>query len=170
MSGDYSFPAEHWSHISDSAKNLVRGLLAVDSKQRMTTGQVLAHPWIAGNTASKIPLPLTHSTALKLLVGRRKLRDAVRVLMVANNLKWHLKQVSFHKDKKIVGMAENQKKQAKKKIPPEKIERSNSKNLCNNNNSNNNLYHNNNNHNNNENNNGKCKTDGDDSSSMTRKI
>lgn len=32
--GEYSFPAPYWDEISESAKNLIRGCLTVDPKQR----------------------------------------------------------------------------------------------------------------------------------------
>ena len=46
--GEFSFPAPYWDAVSDSAKELVRGMLVVDPAKRMTPEQVLDHPFIAG--------------------------------------------------------------------------------------------------------------------------
>ncbi|XVE92495.1 hypothetical protein REPUB_Repub01dG0102200 [Reevesia pubescens] len=40
---DLQFPSDPWDHISDSAKNLVRGMLNTDPFQRLTALQVLDH-------------------------------------------------------------------------------------------------------------------------------
>jgi len=44
--GHFTFPTKYWSHISDEAKDLVRALLEVNPKQRLTPAAVLEHPWI----------------------------------------------------------------------------------------------------------------------------
>jgi len=51
--GEYDFPDPYWTDISESAKSLVRGLLTVDPKKRMSAKDVLAHQWIAGKAASE---------------------------------------------------------------------------------------------------------------------
>ncbi|XP_039066001.1 calcium-dependent protein kinase 26-like isoform X1 [Hibiscus syriacus] len=43
---DLQFPSDPWHHISDSAKNLVRGMLTTDPSQRLTALQVLDHSWM----------------------------------------------------------------------------------------------------------------------------
>ena len=42
---DFEFAAEFWSDISQSAKELIRGLLRVDAGMRLTAAQALSHPW-----------------------------------------------------------------------------------------------------------------------------
>ncbi|KAI9184340.1 Calcium/calmodulin-dependent protein kinase type I [Blastocladiella emersonii ATCC 22665] len=45
---DYAFePKEYWTHVSDVAKDFIRGLLKLDPNERMTARQALAHPWLA---------------------------------------------------------------------------------------------------------------------------
>lgn len=44
--GAYQFHVEYWTGISGEAKDLIRGLLALDSNQRLTVDQALAHPWV----------------------------------------------------------------------------------------------------------------------------
>ena len=41
------------SHLSDSAMNLMRRLLAWDPKKRITAADMLEHPWIRGETTKK---------------------------------------------------------------------------------------------------------------------
>lgn len=33
--GKFSFPSKHWSHISEDAKDLIRGLLVVEPQRRL---------------------------------------------------------------------------------------------------------------------------------------
>jgi len=49
MSGRFSFPDPYWTNISSQAKDFVKGLLIVDSVNRMTAQSALKHPWITGD-------------------------------------------------------------------------------------------------------------------------
>ncbi|XVF54051.1 hypothetical protein PTKIN_Ptkin05aG0150400 [Pterospermum kingtungense] len=49
---DLQFPADPWDRISDSAKNLVRGMLNTDPFQRLTALQVLDHLWMTNDESS----------------------------------------------------------------------------------------------------------------------
>jgi len=40
------FPSDPWDRVSDSAKELVTGMLRRDPRQRLTAKQVLGEPWI----------------------------------------------------------------------------------------------------------------------------
>ncbi|XP_052189362.1 calcium-dependent protein kinase 26 [Diospyros lotus] len=44
---DLRFPSDPWDHISDSAKELIRGMLCTDPSKRLTAQQVLDHAWIS---------------------------------------------------------------------------------------------------------------------------
>uniref|UniRef100_A0A8C9V5U6 Checkpoint kinase 2 n=1 Tax=Scleropages formosus TaxID=113540 RepID=A0A8C9V5U6_SCLFO len=44
--GCYKFIPARWAHISDQAKDLVKRLLAVDPKERLTIKEALQHPWM----------------------------------------------------------------------------------------------------------------------------
>ncbi|ETO17436.1 Protein kinase domain containing protein [Reticulomyxa filosa] len=52
-SGKFRFPSPYWDYISEQAKDVIKGLLTKDPKQRMTAAEVLAHPWIAGKAVKK---------------------------------------------------------------------------------------------------------------------
>ncbi|KAE9611288.1 hypothetical protein Lal_00011706 [Lupinus albus] len=43
---DLKFPSEPWDHISDSAKDLIRGMLCAEPSQRLTAQEVLDHCWM----------------------------------------------------------------------------------------------------------------------------
>jgi serine/threonine protein kinase len=43
---DVEFPPEHWTGISDQAKDLVRKLLVADPQERLTVEQAMQHDWI----------------------------------------------------------------------------------------------------------------------------
>merc|ERR1712046_414544 len=44
------FPASHFSHASDEAKDFMRACMNPDPKTRMEVGGCLAHPWLANCT------------------------------------------------------------------------------------------------------------------------
>jgi serine/threonine protein kinase len=46
--GEFSFSAPQWDLVSNQAKNVIKGLLTVDPKQRITMNEVLSHPWVVG--------------------------------------------------------------------------------------------------------------------------
>ncbi|XP_057952151.1 calcium-dependent protein kinase 26-like [Malania oleifera] len=46
---DLQFPSDPWDRISESAKNLIRGMLCTDRSQRLTAQQVLDHLWMQGH-------------------------------------------------------------------------------------------------------------------------
>ncbi len=42
LKGDFSFPCE----LSEDAKGIVRGMIKLEPKQRLTVPQILSHPWL----------------------------------------------------------------------------------------------------------------------------
>ncbi|XP_033115558.1 serine/threonine-protein kinase Chk2-like [Anneissia japonica] len=44
--GHYSFPNKYWSDVSKEAIDLIKKLMTVDPKRRLTINQVLDHPWL----------------------------------------------------------------------------------------------------------------------------
>jgi calcium/calmodulin-dependent protein kinase I len=58
VNGRYEFPEQYWGGVSDSAKDLIRGLLQVDPKTRFSVDDVLNHPWVSLSLLPFIhPLP-----------------------------------------------------------------------------------------------------------------
>ncbi|XP_023682027.1 serine/threonine-protein kinase DCLK1b isoform X2 [Paramormyrops kingsleyae] len=46
LMGQLEFPSPYWDSVSDSAKELITGMLQVEVEQRFTAPQVLDHPWV----------------------------------------------------------------------------------------------------------------------------
>jgi ribosomal protein S6 kinase alpha-5 len=46
--GEFSFSAPQWELVSHQAKSVIKGLLTVDPKQRLTMSELLSHPWVVG--------------------------------------------------------------------------------------------------------------------------
>uniref|UniRef100_A0A7S0G5Q7 Non-specific serine/threonine protein kinase n=1 Tax=Rhodosorus marinus TaxID=101924 RepID=A0A7S0G5Q7_9RHOD len=54
--GVYSFPEEFWGGVSSDAVSLIRSLLQVDPKKRLTAKATLNHRWVAGNAQADTPI------------------------------------------------------------------------------------------------------------------
>jgi len=53
MKAEFDFPDPYWTDISVEAKDLIKKLLVVDSKHRLTATQALKHTWIEKGGSSK---------------------------------------------------------------------------------------------------------------------
>ena len=42
----YSFPDKYWSSVSEEGKDMIKRLLTLDPKKRITTTEALEHPWM----------------------------------------------------------------------------------------------------------------------------
>jgi len=89
--GRFDFPSPYWDDISDSAKNLIQRLLTVDPRQRATSEQVLAHPWIANKFTSNISSTLADRLAL--MQYKRILRRGVKALIFINRFERQLRRI-----------------------------------------------------------------------------
>uniref|UniRef100_A0A8C9V0M2 non-specific serine/threonine protein kinase n=1 Tax=Scleropages formosus TaxID=113540 RepID=A0A8C9V0M2_SCLFO len=78
IKGKYKMNPRQWSHISESAKDLVRRTLMLDPAERITVYEALNHPWLKERDryAYKIHLPETVEQ-LRKFNARRKLKGAV---------------------------------------------------------------------------------------------
>ncbi|KAB0389744.1 hypothetical protein E2I00_006344 [Balaenoptera physalus] len=81
IKGKYKMNPRQWSHISESAKDLVRRMLMLDPAERITVYEALNHPWLKERDryAYKIHLPETVEQ-LRKFNARRKLKNKVKVL------------------------------------------------------------------------------------------
>ncbi|GFS13175.1 serine/threonine-protein kinase DCLK1-like [Elysia marginata] len=50
IKGNFTFPSPHWDDVSDSAKDVISGMLNIDANQRLSATQVLEHKWVANDT------------------------------------------------------------------------------------------------------------------------
>jgi len=63
--GEYNTNSGNWSSVSALARELVEGMLAVDPSSRLTTNQVLAHPWMTSRNQPTTNLIRQDSYLLK---------------------------------------------------------------------------------------------------------
>ncbi|GJS02682.1 calcium-dependent protein kinase 10-like protein [Tanacetum coccineum] len=82
LRGVLDFKREPWPQISENAKSLVKQMLEPDPKKRLTSQQVLEHPWIQNEKkASNVPLGDIVRTRLKQFsVMNRFKKKALRVI------------------------------------------------------------------------------------------
>ncbi|KAM3294792.1 hypothetical protein ACQJBY_037587 [Aegilops geniculata] len=82
LRGVLNFDREPWPRISDSAKSLVRQMLEMDPRKRLTARQVLAHPWLQdAKKAPNVPLGDVVRARLKQFsVMNRFKKKAMRVI------------------------------------------------------------------------------------------
>jgi len=75
--GNYEFPRPEWSGISEDAKDLVRGMLKTDPKERLTIDGVIGKKWIAQyHVVSQTPLN-THQVLKDQIESLQQLSMAV---------------------------------------------------------------------------------------------
>ncbi|CAM0875390.1 unnamed protein product [Alopecurus aequalis] len=82
LRGVVDFEREPWPRISDSAKSLVRQMLEMNPRKRLTARQVLEHPWLQdAKTAPNVPLGDVVRARLKQFsVMNRFKKKAMRVI------------------------------------------------------------------------------------------
>lgn len=91
--GRYDFPAPYWSDISDSAMDLVKKLLTVQPEKRATPDDVLAHPWISGNTAKTTALDSGLANRLALMQAKRIFRRGVQSVIAVTKFARRLEEI-----------------------------------------------------------------------------
>ena len=88
MHARYDFPSPWWDNVSDGAKSLVKKLLELDPKKRLTAEQTMADEWIV-NAADK---ELTGAQKqLKKYNASRKLRKAALGIIAQQRMERALK-------------------------------------------------------------------------------
>lgn len=82
LQGDIDFESKPWPSISRSAKDLVRRMLTPDPKRRITSTQVLDHPWLReGGEASDKPIDSAVLSRMKQFRAMNKLKKlALKVI------------------------------------------------------------------------------------------
>ncbi|GAX20809.1 calcium/calmodulin-dependent protein kinase I [Fistulifera solaris] len=85
--GEYEFHEEYWGTVSSEAKDLIRNLLMVNIKKRLTAEQALKNAWILGDDAKLANRDLgVNLDKLRSFNGKRKFRAAVATVMAVNKL------------------------------------------------------------------------------------
>jgi serine/threonine protein kinase len=86
MEGKVEFDPGYWSHVSDQAKNLIKGLLEAIPVKRLTVDQALEHPWLQAQDEELAKHQLSMAELRKHLI-RRKLRALLRAVLMTQRLK-----------------------------------------------------------------------------------
>ncbi|KAK6133295.1 hypothetical protein DH2020_032958 [Rehmannia glutinosa] len=80
LNEEVDFESDPWPSISNSAKDLVRKMLTKDPKNRITSAQVLEHPWIKGQASDK-PIDSAVLSRMKQFRAMNKLKKlALKVI------------------------------------------------------------------------------------------
>uniref|UniRef100_A0ACD5UM04 Uncharacterized protein n=3 Tax=Avena sativa TaxID=4498 RepID=A0ACD5UM04_AVESA len=85
LQGEIDFESQPWPSISESAKDLVRKMLAQDPKKRITSAQVLQHPWLREGEASDKPIDSAVLSRMKQFRAMNKLKK-MALKVIASNL------------------------------------------------------------------------------------
>jgi serine/threonine protein kinase len=86
--GVFEFHAEYWGAVSEDAKDLIRGMLTVDPKKRLTIDQCLQHPWITKDPDTLTKHNLESSKlALRKYQALKKMKAGVKAVMAVNFMK-----------------------------------------------------------------------------------
>ncbi|XAR53791.1 Non-specific serine/threonine protein kinase [Bertholletia excelsa] len=85
LQGEIDFESQPWPSISNSAKDLVRKMLTQDPKKRITSAQVLEHPWIREGGASDRPIDSAVLSRMKQFRAMNKLKK-LALKVIAENL------------------------------------------------------------------------------------
>jgi serine/threonine protein kinase len=87
MKGVYQFHPEYWTEVSDDAKDLIRKLLVLDPKVRLTVDQALAHPWIQHTEDMSQRVLNSGLSQLRQFTAKRKLRAGIKAIIMLNRMK-----------------------------------------------------------------------------------
>jgi len=78
MRANYTFHSPYWDHISKEAKDIIRHLLIVNPKERLTATEAIHHPWFSTDTeAAHVPLDSNMREKLRNHNSERKSRATV---------------------------------------------------------------------------------------------
>ncbi|KAG6482530.1 hypothetical protein ZIOFF_059161 [Zingiber officinale] len=82
IEGEIDFESPPWPSISNSAKDLIKKMLTQDPKKRITSAQVLQHPWLKeGGEASDKPIDSAVLSRMKHFRAMNKLKKmALKVI------------------------------------------------------------------------------------------
>lgn len=86
LKGEIDFESDPWPAISSGAKDLVKKMLTLDPRSRITSAQVLEHPWLReGGEASDKPIDSAVLSRMKQFRAMNKLKQ-LALKVIAENL------------------------------------------------------------------------------------
>jgi len=83
LGGKYDFPSPWWDGISKPAKDLIKRMLDLEPKTRITAAQVLEDPWIKNPSGNSLA---DGKASLKKYNATRKLKKAAKGIMAAQRM------------------------------------------------------------------------------------
>ena len=84
---NYEFISPYWDDASPDVLDLIQKCLELDVSKRITAKEALEHPWLSGDYPHKITPNKSMVQQLKKYNARRRLKGAVRAVMVAVKMK-----------------------------------------------------------------------------------
>ncbi|KAG5614052.1 hypothetical protein H5410_013876 [Solanum commersonii] len=85
LKGEIDFQSDPWPSISNSAKDLIRKMLTQEPRKRITSAQVLEHPWLRLGEASDKPIDSAVLSRMKQFRAMNKLKK-LALKVIAENL------------------------------------------------------------------------------------
>ncbi|XP_075061793.1 calcium/calmodulin-dependent protein kinase type IV-like [Mixophyes fleayi] len=85
---DFEFISPWWDEISLNAKDLIKKLIVLDPKKRLTVSQALQHPWVTGRAAKISHMDRTQKK-LQEFNAKRKLKAAMKAVVASSRLGSH---------------------------------------------------------------------------------
>ncbi|KAJ8304549.1 hypothetical protein KUTeg_018132 [Tegillarca granosa] len=82
LKGEYFFYEEDWKNVSENAKDLIKKLLVLDPKHRLTVDQALEHPWVKGCAAKSDHMAEAHNK-IKDFNAKRKMKALTEAALIA---------------------------------------------------------------------------------------
>jgi serine/threonine protein kinase/Ca2+-binding EF-hand superfamily protein len=87
VSGDWTFYGPLWAQVSESAKDLIRGMLHPDTEKRLTLDEVLAHPWVVTRGEGATAHLSAAISNIKRQNAKKKLKAAAAAIVMSNKHK-----------------------------------------------------------------------------------
>jgi calcium/calmodulin-dependent protein kinase I len=85
--GQYEFHEEYWAQVSPEAKNLIKGLLTVDTNSRLSAENALKQPWIVSDDSKLLSADLgVNLVAFKKYNAKRKFKAAAKAVMATQKI------------------------------------------------------------------------------------
>lgn len=81
------FPSPEWDNISDSARDLIKNLLVVDTTKRYNVNQTISHLWVSGATAGKIIPVLVCNCLIFVRLGKQSIAGALKTMRLFNTVR-----------------------------------------------------------------------------------
>jgi serine/threonine protein kinase len=92
--GEYEFHERYWKNISTEAKDLIRQMMTVNPKKRISADEALKNTWIVADD-SKLQRDLSdNQNELKSFKGKAKMREVVQMVRFLASL-WLLSTYIF---------------------------------------------------------------------------